>query len=259
MIERGEKSAQGAGSGRGGQMKLHSYIVVHDTGFSPNPFWGYCTLACCKPVIRRTANVGDWVAGLSSKAEGNRLIYAMQIEEILTHEAYYRDSRFTAKIPAHSTGRIVHKCGDNIYKPLPDGGFQQLRSMHSNGEDEDPQAKDYDLGGKNVLISRTFYYFGSHSPRLPGALLALQGGRGHKNRFSDPVISEFMQFLAGYRTGVHGNPTGWQADGDCREEGSCWGTADSGRTDVPRERAGGPHPCEPQRRSARTGALRRDQ
>ena len=22
---------------------------MHDTGFAPNPFWGYCTLAVCTP------------------------------------------------------------------------------------------------------------------------------------------------------------------------------------------------------------------
>jgi hypothetical protein len=46
-------------------MKLYCYIVTHDTGFSPNPFHGYCTLACCKPTIRRTAKEGDWVVGLT--------------------------------------------------------------------------------------------------------------------------------------------------------------------------------------------------
>ena len=29
--------------------KLYSYIVATDSGFSPNPFHGFCTLACCKP------------------------------------------------------------------------------------------------------------------------------------------------------------------------------------------------------------------
>ena len=46
-------------------MKLYSYILTHDTGFSPNPFFGYCTLACCKPDIRRVAKVGDWIVGLA--------------------------------------------------------------------------------------------------------------------------------------------------------------------------------------------------
>ena len=33
-----------------------------DYGFAPNPYFGYCTLATCKPVIRRCAGVGDWIA-----------------------------------------------------------------------------------------------------------------------------------------------------------------------------------------------------
>jgi len=32
---------------------LYSYIVKTDTGFAPNPFHGFCTLACCKPIMRR--------------------------------------------------------------------------------------------------------------------------------------------------------------------------------------------------------------
>jgi len=104
-------------------MTLYSYIVTHDTGFSPNPFWGYCTLAACKPAIRRKASVGDWIVGLSPKADGNKLIYAMQVEEILSYDNYYRDGRFAAKIPDYNKGKVVYKCGDNIYKPLPNGDF----------------------------------------------------------------------------------------------------------------------------------------
>ena len=51
-------------------MRLFSYVVAHDTGFSPNPFFGYCTLACCKPVIRRSAQAGDWVVGLGRTSLG---------------------------------------------------------------------------------------------------------------------------------------------------------------------------------------------
>ena len=32
---------------------LFSYVVATDSGFAPNPFFGLCTLACCKPAIRR--------------------------------------------------------------------------------------------------------------------------------------------------------------------------------------------------------------
>ena len=65
-------------------MRLFTYIIVHDTGFAPNPFWRYCTLACCKPVIRRTAAKGDWIVGISPKNSGNRLIYAMKVTEELS-------------------------------------------------------------------------------------------------------------------------------------------------------------------------------
>ena len=92
-------------------MKLFSYIVTHDAGFAPNPFWGYCTLACCKPKIRKTAQKGDWIVGLSPKAKGNKIIYAMQVEEILPFEKYFHDKRFADKIPKnYGTG----KAGESI-------------------------------------------------------------------------------------------------------------------------------------------------
>ena len=192
-------------------MRIFSYVITHDTGFSPNPFWGYCTLADCKPKIRRTAEVGDWIVGLSPKADGNRVIYAMQVDEILQHKGYYRDKRFAAKIPDFRKGKIVHKCGDNIYRPLPNGGFRQLQSMHSHnrGPEENPKTKDHDLGGINVLISKTFHYFGSQARELPSDLNALKVGRAHKCRFSQESVSRFLRFIAAQPAGISGPPTQW--------------------------------------------------
>jgi len=195
-------------------MKLYSYVVTHDTGFSPNPFWGCCTLADCKPAIRRTAKVGDWVVGLSPKVDGNRIIYAMQVKEIVPFDKYYRDSRFAVKIPDYSTGKVVHKCGDNIYKPLPKGEFQQLQSMHSNGTYENHSTKAHDLGGKNVLISRTFYYFGSRPLDLPESLDDLKVVRFHKNRFTQDMVSAFVTFITRQTAGINAPPTSWPHNDD---------------------------------------------
>jgi hypothetical protein len=195
-------------------MKLYSYVVTHDTGFSPNPFWGYCTLADCKPVIRRTAKVGDWIVGLSPKADGNRLIYCMQVEEIIPYDEYYGDSRFKAKKPNYFKGEVVHKCGDNIYKPLRNGDFQQLQSTHSNGTNEDPKTKAHDLGGKNVLASKTFYYFGSRPLKLPERLDDLRVGRGFKNKFSPEIVSAFIAFITLKTAGVNACPTCWAGNDD---------------------------------------------
>ena len=85
--------------------RLFSYKLTHDTGFAPNPFFGVCTLATCKPRIRESKRVGDWIAGFTSKRLGGdevgseRLVYLMQIAEKLPFERYHSDPRFVAKIP----------------------------------------------------------------------------------------------------------------------------------------------------------------
>jgi hypothetical protein len=69
--------------------------MTHDSGFAPNPFFGYLTLATFMTGIRRTKVVGDWVAGFASKTFVKKchalgfeiphqgLIYLMGIGEIL--------------------------------------------------------------------------------------------------------------------------------------------------------------------------------
>ena len=71
---------------------VYSYIVAFDSGFSPNPFHGVCTLACCKPNIRRAARVGDLVVGLSRR--GERFVYAMRVDRVVDFTTYWRDRRY---------------------------------------------------------------------------------------------------------------------------------------------------------------------
>ena len=54
-------------------MRLFVYVQTSETGFVPNPYWDYCTLACCKPDIRRVAQDGDFVMSLSPKRLSNRV------------------------------------------------------------------------------------------------------------------------------------------------------------------------------------------
>jgi hypothetical protein len=192
-------------------MDLFSYVLTHDTGFAPNPFWEYCTLACCKPKIRRKAKVGDWIVGINPKAKGNGIIYAMMVEEVIPFEEYYRDRRFALKIPNWNKGPVVFRRGDNIYKPQPNGSFEQLQSMHCS------ENKEHDLRGQNVLISKTFYYFGSRALDLPGILDVLKVGRNHR-RFSDNIVSNyktisaFIEFISFQSAGVNAQPTDWPSD-----------------------------------------------
>ena len=102
--------------------RLFTYIVAHDIGFAPNPFFSYCTLATCKPGIRKGAVIGDWIAGVGSKKKRQygRLVYAMEVEETLSFDEYWRDPRFQRKKP-NRVGSLKQRYGDNIYHRAADG------------------------------------------------------------------------------------------------------------------------------------------
>ena len=61
---------------------MFSYVVARDFGFAPNPFFGVCTLATCKPKIRAAAEVGDWIIGTGSaeRKRSGHVVYAMEVE-----------------------------------------------------------------------------------------------------------------------------------------------------------------------------------
>ena len=75
---------------------LYIYVVARDFGFAPNPFHGYCTLATCKPGIRNSASIDDWIMGVGGSrlnATG-RCIYLMKVTEIINYNDYWKDERF---------------------------------------------------------------------------------------------------------------------------------------------------------------------
>ncbi len=137
-------------------MILRTYKMTSDTGFAPNPFHGYLTLATCKPYIRLKATIGEWIAGFSSKSLNGsdvgkeKLIYIMKIEEKISFSKYFKDPRFTTKKPKNEE-EYIYAVGDNIYYE----GKQVIRSIFHGKEDI-----ENDIKGQFVLISKTFWYFG---------------------------------------------------------------------------------------------------
>ncbi len=81
--------------------RVYIYVVARDFGFAPNPFHGTCTLATCKPGIRASASIGDWVIGVGGARLGatGKCIFAMQVSEKLTFDEYWIDVRFKDKKP----------------------------------------------------------------------------------------------------------------------------------------------------------------
>lgn len=173
-------------------MRLFSYVITHDTGFAPNPFGKYCTLATCKPQIRRHAFPGDWVLGVGSpKNVGNgKLVYAMLVSEVLPIEEYDADPRFEYKKP-DPEGKAIRRCGDNIYYKDTTGHWRQRRSLHT------PEQMEHDLGGLNVLVARRFYYCGENAVPVPPEYAALVcRGRGHRCNFPEQLVEDFVAWLS---------------------------------------------------------------
>ncbi|WP_045687732.1 hypothetical protein [Hymenobacter sp. AT01-02] len=188
-------------------MALYSYVLRYDSGDAPNPYGGICTLAICKPAIRRTAKVGDWIIGTGSKCSrvGNHvedmagyLVYAMRVSRKLTLEEYdhYSKQELTIKIPGHKEHRHLSEnvAGDSLYDytrivnghPQHRGGL-----VHQNF---DLQIRDW--RGLYVLLSNEFYYFGREPRALPDHLQRMvKKGQGHYRRTDPNEIEAFEYWI----------------------------------------------------------------
>lgn len=201
--------------------RIYSYVVRYDSGFAPNPFYGYCTLATCKPEIRRRAEVGDWVIGSASNdrsvRRGGHLVYAMRVTETMTFDDYATDPRFEVKKPFRMGSR-KQSCGDNIYfRSTPNGDWSQRDSFHSRVDGQvNPQHVARDTGVNRVLISSDFIYFGGTGPAFPSELqdrdgrLLCKRGIG-RSCFDDPELVEGLErWVRGFGvSGYQGPPQEW--------------------------------------------------
>ncbi len=199
---------------------LLSYVVRYDSGFAPNPFHGFCTLATCKPRLRQYAQINDWVVGTASNARGIRrggqLVYAMRVTEILSTEEYWLDPRFEEKKP-DLFHNWVTASGDNIYEPIAPGQWQQLSSYHSheNGSRREDHV-ERDTGVQRVLVSDDYVYFGGKGPHLPcqfclsGEVEMICSHRNYRRVTDEAVITAFESWIRSLAvTGFQGIPWDW--------------------------------------------------
>jgi hypothetical protein len=172
---------------------LYSYCIPVDDGAAPNPYWGICTLAICKPVIRRNAKPGDWVVATGSKKYGmeNKVVYAMRITEVMTLAKYNKfcSKKLPFKIPDLNALDLTKRAGDCIYFEV-NGDLLQRKGVHG------PTNRDVDVNGKNVLLSKHFYYFGDQPISLPTELLSIVlQGQGHRSRSNAKFVSSFIKWI----------------------------------------------------------------
>ncbi len=194
------------------------YKMTHDSGFAPNPFWRYLTLATCTPNhMRADLQKGDWIIGVESSILANErekanlnpdieqlLIYIAKIDEVLTLDQYFRDPRFEKK-KFKKSSNYKERRGDNVYY-IEDGNWKWLRShdhesdelcklseeeIFFNVEDLDKLWKDekarekygvilQDIRGNRVFISKEFLYFGDKGVEFDKQFIECVPDRGIK-------------------------------------------------------------------------------
>jgi hypothetical protein len=142
------------------------------------------TLSICKPAIRRTAQSGDRILGITSRAleqnEGYPLgavIYAARVTDALDPREYYAEqSVFRARPDCiyafhQANGRLLHSGttrlhDDPRYEPRDIGSYPYYRNART-------------------LLSTDFRYFGAKAPVIPARLWRLRQiadalGQGHR-------------------------------------------------------------------------------
>jgi hypothetical protein len=180
------------------QPRLYSYVVEHDTGDAPNPFFGYCTLCNCKyresldmpRNVVELAEIGHWVVGTGganlTRSSGNgTIIYAMKVTDKMNLQEYFTSSEFACK-KLGSKGNC--RFGDNFERRT-----------------------DFDKYERFVLISEHFYYFGRNAIKIPKKRFPNleKRGRRFRSRFEDSYIADFVSWIEneiGKKPGKHSRP-----------------------------------------------------
>lgn len=172
--------------------RIFRYVLATDNGMAPCSAGGTLTLATCKPVIRRSAQPGDWVMGFyPGTAQRGLLAWAGRVIRSVDVGDYEREFR----------GRP-----DAIYRRTRGGGFRRLvPSYHPTVE------QFYKDTTQPVLVfdPAATWYFGNRPQMLPKELMHLAaGGQGHRvnGRVEGDldVMVDWLRRLAA--PGVHGQP-----------------------------------------------------
>ena len=185
-------------------MQLYSYVVKNDSGFAPNPFGTWCTLAACTPNHQGARlKPGDWLMGNSDKAHGQQLVYAMRVSEVKDFDEYFNDPRFAYKKP-RPRGDWKNRRGDNIYFIGASGGYEQAFTFAH----KEAHRLEQDTRHPRVFISDHFFYFGENAPDIPAEFGGLIRDRqGCRKNFPPDLVQAFVAWLErSFTPGMHGLP-----------------------------------------------------
>lgn len=178
--------------------RLFTYKVMFDAGSAPNPEHSVCTLALCKPAIRRVAKVGDVVVGFESGNSG-RIVYCMRVTHVLTWADYIEICHGRGTHPT-----IDASMARQLTKKVPNNASDAGDCIWTNAIQYAPVLASFSghsgvgdfehdvTNGSNVLLSTQYWYFGNGEKNnislSRGVLHNLIPGRGHRSNSNSAVI-----------------------------------------------------------------------
>lgn len=183
--------------------RVYSYVVKRDYGFAPNPFYGFLTLATCKPQIRKSAEIGDFIIGNSPSNLGSKLVYMAKVSEVITFDEYWSNPRFLCKRPIMN-GSVKKLYGDNIYHHAEDDTWMQENSHHSledgsiNKENLDRDTSHTD----RVLIANDYFYFGKDMIDISGYADCLCNHIGQSKPSYESAVKLWEYLCSNYEMGL---------------------------------------------------------
>jgi hypothetical protein len=179
--------------------RIWRYVLAADNGMAPCLQDGLLSLSCCKPLIRRSAQPGDWVIGYLPKGLkrglGPHVAWAGKVAGVMSLGDY--QIRYPHRYDAiyRRTGHSWE--GHELLAPLRD-------DYH-----EDERSRVRDRSGRNALLFEPYWYWGEDAvtaPEIVAEMAHYYVGQSAKGSTPERVQALESWLRATDSPGGHGSP-----------------------------------------------------
>jgi hypothetical protein len=176
--------------------RIWRYVLAKDSGMAPCAQDGMLSLTCCKPMIRKNADLGDWVIGFVPKGiRRGHVAWVGRVSEVIPLGEYER--RFSGRRDAIYRSAYSAGGGHETLIPLRD-------DYHSNQQD---RARDH--SGRNALLFNPYWYWGGFGIPAPEEIADLAHyyvGQSAKNSSPEKIARLEAWARSVADPGIHGEP-----------------------------------------------------